>query len=389
MASVLTLTHLYPDPNFDCSVRNGAFIHRSMMSLLSHGHTVNALFFMPWLPTLFFGDTQNELPTSYSLDGVNVLPVKYVPKLSRSCTVLDVWLKAKSAWKKLPREYKPDVIYAQQLFPDLLVAEKLSRWLDVPFVAIMRGSDVHTILAKNTGLQRLVTDKLSSAKSLLSVSDALATQAREIFDRPDLGIETLYTICDTDRCINRMPFAESPKRIVVVGALVESKGVFDAVTAFTKIHRRHPEFQLTFVGQGSQRGRLEEIVRERGLEEVVRFRGFLNGDSLIDEINLHDILLMPSHCEGLPNAVIEGVSCERIVIASNVGGVSEIANESSSFVLVRARQPDDIVAAVQQICESPIQKLRESAKVARQEVIQRFNQKAHADHLSKILTDAI
>ena len=104
-----------------------------------------------------------------------------------------------------------------------------------------------------------------------------------------------------------------------------------------------PNIELHIVGDGSERSRLEQMVRASGLNNVV-FHGFQRD---VDQyLNRADILMMPSRTEGLPMSLIEAASAGLPVIASKVGGIPEVVTHDENAILVSPDNPVELQCAI-------------------------------------------
>jgi glycosyltransferase involved in cell wall biosynthesis len=119
----------------------------------------------------------------------------------------------------------------------------------------------------------------------------------------------------------------------VLGRLAEVKQPERAVAVFELLAERHPELQLAFIGDGTERGRLERRIRRGG--DAVQQRVHLVGARPDVPAVLADLdaLLLTSRAEGLPVALIEAAAAGIPVVAAPVGGVPEIVvHERTGFL---------------------------------------------------------
>ena len=119
----------------------------------------------------------------------------------------------------------------------------------------------------------------------------------------------------------------------VLGRLAEVKRPERAVDVFELLAERHPELQLVFVGDGTERGRLERRIRRGGatVQERVHVVG-ARPDMPAVFADL-DALLLTSRAEGMPVALIEAAAAGIPVVAAPVGGVPEIVvHERTGFL---------------------------------------------------------
>lgn len=121
------------------------------------------------------------------------------------------------------------------------------------------------------------------------------------------------------------------KVIGVVGRLSPEKGQVIFLKAFKKVVKMHPEAKALIVGDGPDKGMLEEYCRKNGIEDKVIFTGYQ--EEIANFYQVFDMLALPSFSEGLPNAVLEAMLFGVPVIATSVGGVPEVINNSNGILV--------------------------------------------------------
>ena len=129
--------------------------------------------------------------------------------------------------------------------------------------------------------------------------------------------------------------AKHPVRIVFVGSIeLDRKGLdvlIDAVEILS--NESVPLFRLAIVGNGPDISLLKNLVLSKGLTSLVEFLG--ESERPLDIIRESDLLVLPSRREGLPNVMLEAMSCGVCVIASSCPvGPSEVITHRESGWLV-------------------------------------------------------
>ncbi len=113
---------------------------------------------------------------------------------------------------------------------------------------------------------------------------------------------------------------------VFVGRLVSDKGADLAIEAFEQVvmHGNNSNIQLTMIGDGPERSALEKMVSDKQLTDKVTFLGARNGQDLVNQLNMHRFMLVPSKWEEPFGIVaLEGMACGCIPIVANHGGLPD------------------------------------------------------------------
>lgn len=154
-----------------------------------------------------------------------------------------------------------------------------------------------------------------------------------------------------------------------VGRLSPEKGQRDLLAAAARLVPRYPDLWIALIGDGPDRQSLAARAEELGIAQRVVFTGHLH-----DVRPAHrdlDFLALTSHTEGFPNVVLEAFCMGTPVLATNVGGVSEIVHDGRTGVLIRPHAPDEIEAGLTRLLDQP-QWARQLAANGRSLVLERF-----------------
>jgi glycosyltransferase involved in cell wall biosynthesis len=169
---------------------------------------------------------------------------------------------------------------------------------------------------RRTWRDRLKRSLLSRAAASIAVSRAVADD----LEVPSVVLENPYRD-DLFRCL---PEVERDRELVFVGRLVSDKGCDLLVEALARLRRRGAAPRLTVVGAGPERERLERMAAEATLPGQVELTGVLSGERLVEILNRHRILVVPSrYNEPFGIVALEGLACGCAVIGSRGGGLSD------------------------------------------------------------------
>jgi glycosyltransferase involved in cell wall biosynthesis len=113
------------------------------------------------------------------------------------------------------------------------------------------------------------------------------------------------------------------------GRLVTTKGVQTLLEAARQLKSRGLAFQLRFVGDGTDRARLEALAGEYQLEDTVRFLGYLSGAPLETALQAADAILMPSlGGEVFGLVALENMMRGKLVVVSDIGALAEVVGDA-------------------------------------------------------------
>lgn len=137
-----------------------------------------------------------------------------------------------------------------------------------------------------------------------------------------------------------------PVELLFVGRLDQVKGVlvlFDAVAGLVAEGR---DVRLTLVGDGPQRADLERRTKELGLGARVEFAGYRSQAEVQEHLAAADVFVLPSFAEGVPVSLMEAMARATPVVATNVGGVTELVRDGVNGLVVAPGDVDALAAAI-------------------------------------------
>jgi colanic acid/amylovoran biosynthesis glycosyltransferase len=188
-----------------------------------------------------------------------------------------------------------------------------------------------------------------------------------------------------------VPFRERsregpPVRVLSVGRLVEKKGLESGIRAMAALRRARPDIELEYVivGDGPLREPLQELVVRQRLRETVRFLGALPGPEVMQQMQQADVYYLPSLMEQAGYVLLEAQASGLPVVATRVGGVSEMVREGRSAVLIPPADTEAAVAAFASLLDHPEQ-WGAMSRAGREYVEEEFDGDRLAAALEKVL----
>lgn len=135
--------------------------------------------------------------------------------------------------------------------------------------------------------------------------------------------------------------------LVYAGWIERRKGIFDALNAMDRlVSQGITRVRLVVLGEGGDLDEARRLVASRQLSEFVEFAGWVSGEEKRDRLAGADIFLLPSHGEGLPNAMIEAMALGLPVVVTQVGSIPDVIEHGVNGILVPPENPEALSAAL-------------------------------------------
>jgi glycosyltransferase involved in cell wall biosynthesis len=175
-------------------------------------------------------------------------------------------------------------------------------------------------------------------------------------------------------------------RLLFVGQLGARKGVPELLHALSRIPLLPSSWSITMAGDGDI-DRARQLAIELGIIDRVTFTGWLDSAQIQGLLESSDVLILPSHAEGFPMAIVEAFAYGVAVISSPVGAIAEIVLNNENGLLVPVGDVDGLEQAIEAICSEG--QLRERLGLAgRRTWEDHLNVSIYANRLAEIWIDA-
>lgn len=283
---------------------------------------------------------------------VTYVPYTALPALSRPLNGYTI------ARRVLPhvRAFQPDIILSYVIYPQGFAAVRIARRLKVPAVLTAIGSDLNRIAPL---CQALTRSALRHADFISTVSQDLCHTARRLGADPARS-RAKKNGCDTavfyprERAAARRELNLDPDReaIVYVGRLDLRKGLGELVEAVARLRRTRPRIHCYIIGSGPDKATLETSIAKLGATAAITFVPSCVSAKVAIWMGAADVVTLPSYNEGCPNVVIEALSSGRPVVATSVGGIPELMDNTSGR-LVPARDIPALTQALDDVLNQP------------------------------------
>jgi glycosyltransferase involved in cell wall biosynthesis len=127
-----------------------------------------------------------------------------------------------------------------------------------------------------------------------------------------------------------------------------------ALRSIARLKRKYPEITLCMAGQ--DQGSLSQIRRmaiELGIDDSVRFPGFINREQKIEEASKADIFVNTNRVDNMPVSVLEACAFGLPVISTDVGGIRELLKHEDNALLIADDDDEAMADAIERLLEDP------------------------------------
>lgn len=284
-----------------------------------------------------------------------------------------------------------DLIHAYFLTQAGFVAAYTGNYLHVPSVVSARGND----------LERAIFDPSRAAHILYALghASAVTTNANELARKaqaliPGLEVAVIPNGIDSEHfkplprntalaeslsLINPGKLEETGRVIGFAGELRQKKGLSTLFSAYAQVNKKKPATLLVVgdIRAGEDRRSLEEFKLSYPHLQIV-ITGFVSPSDLPAYYSFMDVFVQPSLRDGLPNALLEAMACEKAVIASSVGGIQDAVVDCENGRLVSTNDAVELANTIDELLTNGDMQLK-LGKAARQTITQNFTLRSELD----------
>ena len=151
---------------------------------------------------------------------------------------------------------------------------------------------------------------------------------------------------DFDKFKMKKKFDERDNLVGYIGRLSEEKGVLNFVKAIPEILTEKGDLEFLIGGDGQLRDEIEKYLADKNLNDKVELVGWIPHDELPDYFNELKLVVLPSYTEGLPNIMLEAMTCGTPVLATPVGGIPDVIKDGETGFIMEDNSPECIAKNV-------------------------------------------
>jgi phosphatidylinositol alpha-1,6-mannosyltransferase len=285
---------------------------------------------------------------------------------------------------RLVARIRPDVIHCGKCLPEGLLASIIKLRQGTPFSCFAHGEEL-TLAETSLELRWLTRHVAVRARSIVAntshTKKILIRTAGVLDDRVLVlppGVDaTLFKPAPPDPIVRARLGWTNRRVVLTVGALVQRKGQDMMIRALPEVRRHCPDVLYVIVGEGADKPRMEALVDEHRVGDLVQFRTIPGDAELIQCYQQCDLFALPNRqvgwdFEGFGIVLIEAQACGKPVIAGLSGGTAEAMEPGQTGELIDCEAPEELARAVSALLGDPRRRAALGDR-ARQRVLERFD----------------
>lgn len=281
---------------------------------------------------------------------------------------------------EVARHNRLDVLHVHYAVPNAVSAVLAREILEpqpLPVVTTLHGTDV-TLVGNDPNYLETTRWGILKSDAVTAVSESLRRTTVEQLDVRN-RIDVIPNFIDPARYEEAKDrpgarrWAKPGERLLVhISNFRPVKRVLDVIGIFERLYRQLP-VRLLMVGDGPERGRVEQHCREHRICQAITFIGSL---PLVEEVLVGaDLFLLPSETESFGLAALEAMACEVPVIATRAGGIPEVVVHGETGDLCEVGDVDGMASAALTLLKDEDRR-RAMGVAGRRRAVESFSQDA-------------
>lgn len=151
---------------------------------------------------------------------------------------------------------------------------------------------------------------------------------------PPSKIIAINNLITPPHCYTQVP-DEYPIKVLFLGTITNKKGIFDLISVVSQNKEYLTGKMILYIGGVGATENLMKIISDNKLEKIIQYKGWVKGKEKVELLQSSRIFILPSYYEGLPMSILEAMSYGNAIIATNIGGISEVVKDNYNGFLFK------------------------------------------------------
>ena len=254
-------------------------------------------------------------------------------------------------YKKIFEKYKPEVVNIQSR-DEWIAVTKVAKKMGVRVLWTDHADFRNWVLWNvNNPLKNIIGKKIielsKDAEKVIFVSKEVELETRRMIVPKKIknsivienGVRDLFDEYEKVKMLN--------DSYIYIGRIVREKGISELIEAFELVNEKYPEIKLNIYGDGED---FEMYKKLASKNKRIVFHG--RTDEPLEKMAENEIFVLPSYHEGLSLSLLDAAMMGKKIIASDVGGNSEVVINGETGLLVPARNAQKLTEAMSRMLEN-------------------------------------
>ncbi len=247
-------------------------------------------------------------------------------------------------------------------------------------IASIRNNPNHVFYEK--GLRSIIN------KMWFCSADAIVVQTNKQLELMPKKMEKQSLVIAnpiSDVAINNLKreYSDNCRKLVMAGRLNPQKNYPMVFEAINIVRKKYPDIQLDIFGKGNQESTLQELININGLTGNVKLCGW--SQNTLEEYKNHDMYILSSNFEGMPNALMEAMAVGLPCISTDCDtGPSDLIQHGENGFLVPVGDSAMLADYIIKIIEMTSEQRKELGIKAHRMIKEKFNTEVIIQQWKKI-----
>jgi teichuronic acid biosynthesis glycosyltransferase TuaC len=394
---ILAISDIFPHENDPTS---GIFAARQFLEMAKQGAQVTVLVPYMYIPHWTKRFKKYSLSVSprkmIEYDSLSVISVCFFRSPGKWMLLWDgfaAYLASKSKVYAAHKANPFDIIYCRGFWRETDIGLRLSKRMKVPVVGVGIGTDVNVLPEYSDKHYRYFSRIANSLQCTLATGKGVAEKIESVSNRPTriiggvVDVETFSPVPDKTLVRKELGLPYDKYVILFVGHILKAKGIYELINAFVDLKRKYPQIILRLCGNGIEFNDLSTYIMKTNVADI-KLVGNIAPGRMSKWMQAADMFVLPSYREGMPNVVMEAMSCGLPIIATAVGGLPDAIGDCQGAFLIEPRNVKQLSEAMGKvIADASLQNCMKVA--ARKTAEEKFAITKNVTYLLQIMQEVI
>jgi L-malate glycosyltransferase len=260
---------------------------------------------------------------------------------------------------RLHRRHRFELLHCHSSYPPAYVGATFKTLSGIPLVIRPHGADIlpDGRIRRHARLAKRLRRALAAADAVIAQGHFMRHLIRDL-GVAEHRIHTIHNGVDLAAFATGTPFPHPRPYLLGMGKFMRHKGFDVLLHVYARLPDPTPD--LLLAGTGPEQPALEALTRQLGIAQRVRFLGFVEGQRKVNLLRSATFFVCPSRREPFANVILEAMAAGLPVVASAVGGNTELVYDGVHGLLFPAEDDAALACALQRLLAEPalLQRLR-------------------------------